>query len=262
LPPQKPHKGDQMSKTARRSRVDVSREGSVGDNIIGRNSQWSFGGSVAETFSAHVRRSVPLYDEGHALICQISDYFISEGSTVYDLGTSTGELLGKLAVRHETKRDVTFIGIDQEEGMIAEARRRVGHHSSIRLEVGDITRFEYEPCDLIIACFTIQFVRPRVRQELINAIYQNLNWGGGFLMFEKIRAPDARFQDLCTGIYTDFKLENGFSEAEIINKARSLKGVLEPFSTEGNIDLMRRAGFVDIMTVIKYVPFEGFLAIK
>jgi tRNA (cmo5U34)-methyltransferase len=50
--------------------------------------------------------------------------------------------------------------------------------------------------------------------------------------------------------------------AEIINKSRSLKGTLEPFSTNGNLDMLRRAGFVDIMTVIKYVPFEGFLAIK
>ena len=45
-------------------------------------------------------------------------------------------------------------------------------------------------------------------------------------------------------------------------KARSLKGVLEPFSREGNLGLMQRAGFVDIMSVFKYVCFEGFLAIK
>jgi tRNA (cmo5U34)-methyltransferase len=35
-----------------------------------------------------------------------------------------------------------------------------------------------------------------------------------------------------------------------------------PFSTQGNIDLMKRAGFVDIMSILKYVNFEGFLAIK
>ena len=37
---------------------------------------------------------------------------------------------------------------------------------------------------------------------------------------------------------------------------------MEPFSTQGNIDLMKRAGFVDIMPVSKWVCFEGFLAIK
>jgi tRNA (cmo5U34)-methyltransferase len=38
--------------------------------------------------------------------------------------------------------------------------------------------------------------------------------------------------------------------------------VLEPFSTQGNLDMLKRAGFVDVMTIMKYVCFEGFLAIK
>ena len=59
-----------------------------------------------------------------------------------------------------------------------------------------------------------------------------------------------------------YALDKGFSETEIVNKGRSLKGKLEPFSTNGNLDMLKRAGFVDIMTVMKYVCFEGFLAIK
>ena len=54
----------------------------------------------------------------------------------------------------------------------------------------------------------------------------------------------------------------GYSYDEIIGKSRSLKGVLEPFSTQGNIDLAKRAGFKDITTIFKYVCFEGFIAIK
>ena len=110
--------------------------------------------------------------------------------------------------------------------------------------------------------YAIQFVRPSVRQELIDKIYRSLQWGGAFLLFEKVRGADARFQDILTGLYTDFKLAQGYSAEEIVGKSRSLKGVLEPFSTQGNLDLLRRAGFVDIMTVMKYVCFEGFLAIK
>ena len=37
---------------------------------------------------------------------------------------------------------------------------------------------------------------------------------------------------------------------------------VEPFSTQGNLDLMSRAGFVDINTILKYICFEGWLAIK
>ena len=82
------------------------------------------------------------------------------------------------------------------------------------------------------------------------------------MIFEKVRAPDARFQDINNQIYVDFKLLNGFTEEEIINKSRSLKKVLDPFSSKGNIELFQRAGFVDINTIFKWVCFEGFLLIK
>mgnify|MGYP001499342982 FL=1 len=67
---------------------------------------------------------------------------------------------------------------------------------------------------------------------------------------------------MATAIYTDFKIEQGYNADEIVSKTRSLKGVLEPFSTQGNLELLKRAGFVDVMTIMKYVCFEGFLAIK
>ena len=80
--------------------------------------------------------------------------------------------------------------------------------------------------------------------------------------FEKVRASDARFQDMSNQIYIDIKIQNGFSSKEIIEKSRSLKGVMEPFTSAANVQLAKRAGFKDIITVFKYVSFEGFLAIK
>ena len=49
---------------------------------------------------------------------------------------------------------------------------------------------------------------------------------------------------------------------QIVMKTRSLKGVQEPFSTEANREMLSRAGFVDQMSIQKYLCFEGFLAIK
>ena len=126
----------------------------------------------------------------------------------------------------------------------------------------DINLYDFKKADLIVSNYTIQFIEPRLRQQLFNKIYESLNWGGALLLFEKVRAPDARFQDIISSLYMDFKLENDFSPSEIIAKSRSLKGVLEPFSTKANIDMMRRAGFEDVTSVMKYLCFEGFLAIK
>ena len=129
-------------------------------------------------------------------------------------------------------------------------------------QVGDINSMEFEQSNLIIAYYTIQFVPPRLRQELVNRIYEALHWGGAFICFEKVRANDARFQDYMTSLYTDYKLDQGYSPEEIVNKAQSLKSVLEPFSTQGNLDLFSRAGFEDVLSVHKYICFEGFLCIK
>jgi tRNA (cmo5U34)-methyltransferase len=234
---------------------------STGDSIAAANAQWTFGGDVSKTFDAHVSKSVPLYNAGHELVLTISDFFVSDESVIYDMGCSTGPLTHALADRHSKKR-ARFIGIDTEQGMIDQANKRVGNLSNLEFHCSNIFEEELDPSDLIVAYYLVQFIKPRMRQQFFDKIYASLNWGGALLLFEKVRAPDARFQDLATTVYNDFKLAQGYTGEEIVAKTRSLKGVLEPFSTLGNLDMLARSGFVDMMTVMKWVNFEGFLAIK
>ena len=87
----------------------------VGHDIETKRASWSFDGNVADTFVDHVRQSVPMYDAGHELVCAISDYFVRDDSTCYEIGTSTGQLLQKLATHHANKSQVRWIGIDPVE---------------------------------------------------------------------------------------------------------------------------------------------------
>jgi tRNA (cmo5U34)-methyltransferase len=233
----------------------------VDTNINQHNAGWSFE-NISEDFDAHIQKSIPLYDNGHALVCQYSDFFLKGDSVVYDIGCSTGQMLARLAARHPQKRELRMIGVDTVADMVGKARRLTDRDPRLSFVHGNALDIEFEPADMMIANYTIQFLPPRVRQDMINRIYQALNWGGAFFMFEKVRAPDGRFQDYANQVYMEFKLDNGFSEAEIVNKQRSIKGVMEPFSTQGDLDLLKRAGFTDVMTIQKYVCFEGFLAIK
>lgn len=233
---------------------------SVGENIQAQNGNWTFKGQTAKNFNQHVNRSIPYYTQGHDLIVKLSDYFIKSDSKAYDLGVSTGELLSKLATHHH--KSVQWIGIDCEADMLNQAKDTLQAYDNINLNQANICLEKFEPCDMQISYYTMQFIAPRYRQELFNKIYKSLNWGGAFVLFEKVRGPDARFQDIFTGLYTDYKLEQGYGADEIINKSRSLKGVLEPFSEQGNLDLLRRAGFTDISCVFRYLCFAGFVAIK
>ncbi len=234
----------------------------VGHNIEVENAGWTFGGKTPDTFVDHIRQSVPLYDEGHDLICQLSDFFVSDTSICYEIGVSTGELIRKLAIHNAGKPDISWVGLDTVDEMIVTAKSHCSDVKNIQIVNEDARNFEFEKTDLVVSYYCMQFIAPRDRQALFDKIYRSLNWGGAFIMFEKVRAPDARFQDIISALYNDFKLANGFSSEEIISKSRSLKGILEPFSTQGNIDLMRRSGFEDITTVQKSLCFEGFLAIK
>jgi tRNA (cmo5U34)-methyltransferase len=233
----------------------------TGDNIENNNANWSFSGDVPENFDNHVGKSVPMYKEGHNLACRLSDFFLSDNSKCYEIGCSTGELTKKIAIHNQHKK-ISLIGIDPIQEMVEVANKKCKNLSNISFICDDILNTELEKSDLIISYYTIQFIKPRIRQLVFDKIYESLNWGGAFILFEKVRAGDARFQDIMTALYTDYKLEKGYTEEEIVSKTRSLKGVLEPFSTQGNLDLLKRSGFVDITTVFKYVSFEGFLAIK
>ena len=233
----------------------------TGDSIDAKNANWTFGGEVCKTFDEHITRSVPLYEEGHELVIQVADFFLDNGSVCYELGCSTGALTKKLAERNKNKK-ITVIAIDQEPEMITKAQERCREREGVTFLDSDMLDVEMEKADLIIAYYAMQFVKPKNRQIIFDRIFQSLNWGGGFLLFEKVRAPDARFQDMMSALYTEYKLGNGYKPEEIMAKAKSLKGILEPFSTKGNYDLLTRAGFVDIMTIMKYVCFEGILAIK
>ncbi|MFK5986404.1 MAG: methyltransferase domain-containing protein [Pseudomonadota bacterium] len=240
---------------------------SIGDGIKAGRSNWNFADQTAKNFDQHIGRSVPFYNQGHQIICDLSDFFISNNSIAYELGCATGELSLKLA-QHNSHKQASFIGIDIEEDMIHLANeknlqlQKLLGKSQCDFIKDDILQFEYQSANLIIAYYTVQFIRPAQRQQLIDLIYQTLNWGGALLLFEKVRANDARFQDITTSLYNDYKIAQGYSAEEIFSKTRSLKGILEPFSTQANLDLLKRAGFVDVTTVFKYICFEGFLAIK
>ena len=201
-----------------------------------------------------------MYKEGHQLILDLSEFFLKENAICYDIGCSTGELVKKIDNRLNIKTN-KYYGIDTEKNMLQFAKRK-NKSKNISFINSDILKVKLKKSDLIISYYTMQFIKPKQRVEILKKIYKSLNWGGGFIMFEKVRAPDARFQDLMLKMYDEFKISNGFGLEEIASKTRSLYGILEPFSTNGNKQILKAAGFKDIMTISKYICFEGFLAIK
>ena len=233
-----------------------------GDKILSKISNFSFGGVTPKYFDKHVNKSVPLYELGQDLTCKLSSFFVNKNCNIYDLGCSTGTLIKKID-KYNSLNSMNIYGIDVEKNMIKVAKKKLKKtKNKIFLKCLDVNKVKFKKSDLIIAYYTIQFIRPKYRQTLINKIYKSLNWGGAFIFFEKVRAGDARFQDMMNQVYLEYKKDIGYNETHIYNKSLSLRGVLEPYTTKANIDFLKRAGFTDITSVMKFSCFEGFLAIK
>lgn len=233
----------------------------VGDGIEAGSARWTFAGPTVARFDAHVHKSVPGYTDGHALVLDLSDWFVGPGSTVYDLGCSTGTLLAALADRH-ADLGARFIGIDVEPDMVAAARARTAHLPAVDIRHADLAAIVWEPADLIVAGYTLQFLPDQARTALLGQLHAALRPGGALVLFEKVLAPDARLQDLAAGLYVEHKLAAGFAPAEIVAKARSLKRALTPWPSDRYVATLRAAGFPHVMTLHKRICFEGFLAIK
>ena len=209
--------------------------------ILKKRGGWTFGGSTPLKFENHIKQSVPFYEEGHELIKNLSDYFLFENSNCYDIGCSTGSLLQKLS-KFSNKKKLNFFGLEIEKKMYDLTKKNIKNNKvkNIKILNNDIIKFKLKKCNLVISYYTIQFIHPSHRQKIFDKIYNSLNWGGAFIIFEKIRGNDARFDNILNSLYLDFKEKNNFNADEILNKSKSLRGVLEPFSDNGNLGFIKR----------------------
>ena len=233
-----------------------------GDTIVLKSGRkWSFGDAqVAHNFDTHIENSVPLYRHSHDLICSFADFFLSRDALCYDLGCATGRLSARLA--HQ-QRDITVKAIDIEPRMLDHAAATHCHAlPTVELLLADITQFDFSPAELMISCYTLQFVKLRLRAPLLRKLYRALHHGAALLLFEKVLAEDAALQEMTALIHTNFKLAHGCQPQQVIAKANSLRSVQQPLTASANKEMLRAAGFSRVFTIMKYLCFEGYLAIK
>lgn len=236
---------------------------SVGNGIV-QPTRWTFSGGVADVFLDHVRQSVPTYDLNHDLACAVSAFFCKPQGRVYDLGTSTGQMLIRLAEANAHLPGIEWIGYDCEPEMIALAEKRCRERGLVNIElaVADITDISFAQCDFMTAYLVLQFLPIHRRERVASKAFRALRDGGALFVFEKIHESDTRVGDLIDVLHHDFKLTRGLQSSEIVNKARALATVLEPRTSEENVAMLRQAGFRSVATVSRHLCFEGYLAIK
>jgi len=145
--------------------------------------KFEFDEAVASVFDDMLHRSIPYYETNSALIIELICKRQAKGLKVLDLGSSTAKFLLALHAKMQTKMELK--GIDNSQAMIERARRKIdAFGANITIEKGDILQYPYANEDIIVANYTLQFIRPIQRLKLIEKIAQNLNEKGVFF-FQK-----------------------------------------------------------------------------
>lgn len=234
----------------------------VADAIITDGRRWTFGSSTPEHFADHINRSIPLYLEGHQIVCGLSDYFMGEKGLCYELGSSVGDLTAKLADRHASLKGARFVGLDEKAGMVEQSVERFANLPNLQFVRADVLDYSFERCDLAVSYYTLQFIEIEARRRLVKRLYDNLKQGGALVVFEKTNCEAGAPQDMMANLYVDFKIQNGFSAKEILAKTASLKGVLNPLTSAENHEMLKAAGFRNVFTISKFLQFEGYVAVK
>ncbi len=233
--------------------------------------KFEFNTLVASVFDDMLERSIPFYDE----VMNLSIYFIQQHLAantqniqqipiIYDLGSSTGNLLLRLATTLEQhKIKAHLYGIDNAVAMIEHAKlKNMAMGFDIEFLHADFLTFDFMPANIFLAFYTMQFVRPLQRQDMIQKIYNALHNDGIFLFAEKVISQDSKLEGQMIACYYDYKAKQGYTHKEIYKKREALENVLVPYSVEENCAMLRSCGFKHIEILFKWVNFTLFLARK
>lgn len=225
---------------------------------------FEFNEKVADVFPDMLKRSIPGYHEIIRGIGAIARHFITEGGLVYDLGCSLGA--ATISIREQvTGCDFQVIAVDASTAMVERCRRQFSMYkscSNIEVLCADITKMSFTPCDLVVLNFTLQFIEPPLRAELLKRLADSVKPGGALILSEKVCFSDERLDALMQKMHIDFKKANGYSDLEIAQKRAALENVLIPDTIDQHRERLRQAGFQAAHTWFQTFNFVSLIAIK
>jgi tRNA (cmo5U34)-methyltransferase len=228
-----------------------------------RIGDFAFNTEVANVFDDMLSRSVPFYQEIQRMMAEIAADFATQGSSVYDLGCSTGVTLMNLDKTVDPS--VKFFGVDYSPEMLEKCRKNFTACTKREFELlqRDLNQgIMIENTSVVVMCLTLQFVRPLYRERIIQSIFNQMNCMGCLILVEKVIGEDALFNRLFIKYYLEMKKRNDYSITEITQKREALENVLIPYKLSENRELLMKCGFRYIDTFFKWNNFTGMVAVK
>jgi len=223
-----------------------------------------FNKTVAAAFDDMVGRSVPYYAEIQRIVAEIAADFAAPGTNLYDLGCSTGTTMQLMD--GTINPDVRMVGIDNSDDMLDQARAK--HAEIIKRRRVEFINADFhqglliENASVVTMLFTLQFVRPLYREQLMQLIFDGMRDDGVLLLAEKTTSEHTLLNRVFIKYYYNYKKRVGYSETEIARKREALENVLIPYRYEENVELLKKVGFRHVEEAFRWYNFCLMVAVK
>ncbi|MDF2178121.1 carboxy-S-adenosyl-L-methionine synthase CmoA [Aliiglaciecola sp. CAU 1673] len=227
-------------------------------------SDFRFDETVAEVFPDMIQRSVPGYATIVDAIGQMAGRYANANSNLYDLGCSLGAVSLAMS-RYVQAPGCKIMAVDNSHAMVERCRRHLqAFKSEVPIEVicDDLQNQPIENASMVVMNFTLQFIEPDRRADILKKIYSGLNPGGVLVLSEKLRHPTEAGNELLIELHHEFKRRNGYSELEISQKRTALENVMRTDSFDTHEARLKEAGFSDTLLWFKCFNFASMVAFK
>lgn len=227
-----------------------------------------FNDNVAAVFPDMLRRSIPGYAASLEAIGSLAARYVTPGSHCYDLGCSLGA--ATLAMRQGIGvPGCRIFAVDVAPAMIARCREIVAEddrlnrpQTEVVIVEDDIRNVEIVNASMVVLNYTLQFLAPGDRDELIARIHAGMADGGLLVLSEKVVDENEHMEALLVDLHHEHKRRNDYSSLEIARKRAALENVLVPETVASHRQRLERAGFRHAAVWLRYFNFVSIIAIR
>ena len=204
--------------------------------------EWTFrSDEVASEFDQHVREQLPWYDIATGAIATIARHYIHQGSMVYDLGASTGNI-GRALDDTLFARGARFVPIEQSWEM---TQRYAGPGEIVCADIEDYTPEKY---DLATAFLVFMFLPPDRVAQALDRWLAFRKPGGALVVVERFLPPNGSMGVISSRLTLTAKRDAGVPADDIIAKELSLAGAQRPLDrrlieSRGGVEFFRFGDF-------------------
>ena len=227
-----------------------------------------FDDRVVRVFPDMIRRSVPGYGLIIPSIALLARRHVQPGTNIYDLGCSLGAVSFAILDAVDTA-DSRLMAVDNSPEMIARLRIHAAereekglHGMPLEIVEADILDMAIENASFVVMNFTLQFIDPEQRQELLARIAGGMLPGGVLVLSEKLRFSNDKEQAGQDAWHLDFKRAQGYSELEIARKRDALEETLKPDTAEQHFARLEAAGFREAYQWFQCFSFASMVAVR